>query len=265
VLYEGQSIATGKKLTVSNTQTFAGTDGQTMTLPAASTTLGGLGTTQTWTGANTFNNANVLAGAATMAIFNTTATSVTAFGAANTLTIGGTATATRTHSYSTGATVGGGTLNVNFATGGAVSSSTNINFGSNISATMIDMKGVLQINHLAGNSNIPLIAAGVGSGTTPTVSVGTGSTDLSGFINVTTGTTPTLSGIIVTVTFATAFAAAPKCIMITPANATTSALAVGSMAFVDQAGITTTTFALTAGTVALTGATAYKWYYTVIQ
>lgn len=48
------TIANGKTLTASNTLTLAGTDATTMTFPAASTTVAGLGTTQTFTGINTF-------------------------------------------------------------------------------------------------------------------------------------------------------------------------------------------------------------------
>lgn len=44
--------ASGKTLTFNNSITFAGTDATTMTFPAASTTVGGLGTNQTWTKGN---------------------------------------------------------------------------------------------------------------------------------------------------------------------------------------------------------------------
>lgn len=133
VSYAGTNAATGKKLTVNNTLIFAGTDGQTMTFPAATTTVGGLGTTQTWTGANTFNNASVLAGAATMAIFNTTATNVSAFGAATTMAVGGTPTTAVTHSYSANATATATTKTVNLGTAGASGSTTRINVGSAVS------------------------------------------------------------------------------------------------------------------------------------
>jgi len=54
--------ATSKTLTVNNSLTLSGTDATTMTFPSTSDTLGGLGTTQTWTGINTFNG-NILLGA----------------------------------------------------------------------------------------------------------------------------------------------------------------------------------------------------------
>lgn len=49
VSYIGDSVASGKKLTVSNTLTLAGTDGTTMTFPSSSDTVVTLGATQTLT------------------------------------------------------------------------------------------------------------------------------------------------------------------------------------------------------------------------
>lgn len=49
------TIANGKTLTVNNSIILTGTDGTTMTMPSTSSTLAGLGNTNTWTGAtNTF-------------------------------------------------------------------------------------------------------------------------------------------------------------------------------------------------------------------
>lgn len=123
--------------------------------------------------------------------------------------------------------------------------------------------GNVNMFHLIGTSTAPTIAAGTGAGTTPTVSI-TG-TDLAGYISVTTGTVPTLSATVVTITFNAAYGAAPRAVILTPANSNTALLTGVTQVFVDQAGITTTTFAITAGTTALTGSTAYKFYYTVIQ
>lgn len=58
------TISDGKTLTISNSLTLAGTDSTTMTFPAASTTVAGLGTTQTFKGANTFNVARTIASGA---------------------------------------------------------------------------------------------------------------------------------------------------------------------------------------------------------
>lgn len=58
------TIADGKTLTVSNTLTFAGTDATTMTFPASSATVAGLGITQTFTGIQTFSPAARSSGSA---------------------------------------------------------------------------------------------------------------------------------------------------------------------------------------------------------
>jgi len=58
------AIANGKTFTVNNTLTLAGTDSTTMTFPAASTTIAGLGTTQTFTGIDTFTPAARSSGSA---------------------------------------------------------------------------------------------------------------------------------------------------------------------------------------------------------
>jgi len=122
------------------------------------------------------------------------------------------------------------------------------------------------INHLAGTTSAPTIAAGAGAGTSPTVSVGSGSTDLSGYVNITTGTTCSAAAIVATITFNLAYASAPRCVIIQPANAATAALTPNAKhVYVNQAGITTTTFDITAGATALSDATAYQWFYQVIQ
>lgn len=125
----------------------------------------------------------------------------------------------------------------------------------------------VQLRHLRGTTTAPTIAAGVGAGTTPTVSV-TG-TDIAGLVNITTGTTPTgTNAIVATVTFNTAYTTAPY-IILTPANRNAQALAIGSIVLVPAAGqtngVTTTTFVIESGATALAASTAYIWSYQVIQ
>lgn len=120
----------------------------------------------------------------------------------------------------------------------------------------------VKVTHLGGLSASPGIAAGAGAGTSPTVSLGGNSTDIAGVVNVTTGTLPTgTNATVVTITFDAAYATAPT-IVLFPANAITAALSGVTMVYT---GSNTTTFTVTSGTTALTGATAYSWYYQVIQ
>lgn len=106
-----------------------------------------------------------------------------------------------------------------------------------------------QTAHLVGGGSAPTIAAGVGAGTSPTISVN--GTDLSFTINLTPGTLPA-TGVIATVTFNSAYASAPR-----PAgppaagNAATAALSGASAPYWTT---TSTTAVLNSGTVALTAA-----------
>ena len=119
---------------------------------------------------------------------------------------------------------------------------------------------VVTVSHLIGGTAAPAIAAGAGAGTGPTVAVSRAS-DLSGVIEVTTGTTPTAAGVVATLTFAAAYTAAPN-VQLTPANAVTAALYGTANPWPST---TTTTLVLTAGAAALTASTAYKWFYQLAQ
>lgn len=67
------TITNLKTVSFSNSITFAGTDSTTMTFPAASDTVAGLGTTQTFTGINTFSPAARGSGVASYLVINTPA------------------------------------------------------------------------------------------------------------------------------------------------------------------------------------------------
>lgn len=54
------TIGNSKTLTVNNSLTLSGTDATTMTFPGSNATLPGIGLTQTWTGAQTFANSNII-------------------------------------------------------------------------------------------------------------------------------------------------------------------------------------------------------------
>lgn len=130
--------------------------------------------------------------------------------------------------------------------------------GSPALVASLDGAGRFSSLHLIGNGTAPSIAAGAGAGTSPTVSL-TGH-DTAGKISVTTGTLPTLSADVFTVTFNTGYASAPY-VNFSPANAVTALLSGASMVYVTA---TTTTFKFTAGTTPLTAATTYLWNYSVV-
>jgi hypothetical protein len=111
--------------------------------------------------------------------------------------------------------------------------------------------------HVITGGSTPGIAAGAASCTSPTVSIA--GNDTAGVITVTTGTACASSGKLATVTFASAFGAAPR-VNITPA----SAGSVGLGAYIDNSTISTTAFDLdVTGTPA--DSTTYVWNYFTFQ
>jgi len=85
-------------------------------------------------------------GSASFDAFNTTSTVINAFGASETLTIGGTPTTAITHNYSTNVTANATTKTINFGTGGAVGSTTNINMGSANGGTLTINNPLTNVN-----------------------------------------------------------------------------------------------------------------------
>lgn len=107
---------------------------------------------------------------------------------------------------------------------------------------------------------IPTVAAGTGAGTSPTVSVSAGSNNDTGYILLTTGSTPSPSAAIATVSFGNPFPASPRCYS-WPATAATQALVGAAAAQVFPANTSTSSFQITQGSTGLTASTAYEWGY----
>jgi hypothetical protein len=197
----------------------------------------------------------------------------TSTGTDNTLMYTGETNATGSHRFAF--TIGGGTgvptqrawgIDYNWISGGNIFYFTGLATfigGAVYPTEQLEVSGNAKFNHLVGRTSAPTIAAGTGAGTSPTVSLSR-ATDLAGVINVTTGTLPTLSATVATITFNTAYGAAPK-VILTSANANSAALNGVNMVYIDDANTTTGVFVITAGTTALTASTAYKWYYQVMQ
>ena len=133
---------------------------------------------------------------------------------------------------------------------------------------VIDSIGAqVSVTHLGGLTHATTISTGTGSGTggTPTATVGSGSTDLSGYFSITTGTTCDPDANIITMTYNTAYSTVPKSVTITPANKAARNLAVGQQPFASRALQTASQLILTSNTTPLADATTYEFYYTVIQ
>lgn len=113
------------------------------------------------------------------------------------------------------------------------------------------------IGQIVTGGSTPTIAAGAGTGgTTPTIA----GANNGGTVSVTTGASPSASGVVATITYTNPFPN-NSAVVLYPANSATALLSGTSM--VSAAG-TATTFVITAGTVALTGLTAYSWNYEIV-
>jgi hypothetical protein len=147
-----------------------------------------------------------------------------------------------------------------FSNGAAVGSGVVDSYGLNVSAnTGATRNWAARFpGQLVFASATPTIAAGVGAGTTPTISIA--GTVEGGVITLTTGTLPTLSAVVATVTNANAFPTGSS-VVITPANANAALLSGTSMVFTVGS---TSSWTLNSGSVALTDATSYLWNYIVI-
>lgn len=290
-LYQGYNYVSGKIMTFNNSLTFTGTDGTTMTFPSTSATIARTDAAQTFTGVQSMTSpaitTSITTPSASFDAFNTTATTLNLGGAATTLTLGATTgtmnlrNVTLTAANATSFAMNGASPSITTTSTGTASvfntaATTGNLFGAGTTVSIGAATGTATINnvttamkHLDGTTAAPGIAAGTGAGTTPTVSMGTNSNDISGIINVTTGTTPTgTNAIVVTITFNTSYVTAPF-VTLTPANRNAQALTGATAVLVPAAGqtngVTTTTFVIESGATALTASTAYIWAYHVIQ
>ncbi len=130
-------------------------------------------------------------------------------------------------------------------------------------SSIVRSSGDIGARHLYGfSAAIPTAVAGTGAGTSPTITVAAGSTDCKMQITVVTGTTPSAGGIIMTVTYNSAFInTLNKGVIFSPAGPNTAALSGTTNPYVSSE--TLSTFVFTAGSAALTNGTSYTWNFQV--
>lgn len=133
------------------------------------------------------------------------------------------------------------------ATGDLVLSGANAN-GSVLAARVVSVGST--------PSNTP----GTGAGTGPTVTV-TGD-DMAGALSVLTGTGPSASATVVTITFNAPYTAAPAGVCLQSSNTAAAALTGNAQVFVSS--LTQNTWVLTVGSTNLAATTTYTWTYHVI-
>ena len=122
---------------------------------------------------------------------------------------------------------------------------------------------IVSAKHFSGlTSSAPTVVAGTGAGTGPTVALNSNSNDLSGYLSVTTGSSPAANATVATFTFGTAYATLAKCVL-WPANAAASALSGASNPYIPVG--SASSFTITSNMTALAAATLYTWGYTCTQ
>lgn len=119
-------------------------------------------TDETGTGALVFGTSpsfttSVTTGSATFGVFDTTATTVNAFGAATTLNLGYDGTSASTTNVAVGTTGSGATNTINIGTSGASGSTTNINLGSSAGGTVTVNKDLVVSGSLTVNGTVTTI------------------------------------------------------------------------------------------------------------
>jgi hypothetical protein len=112
---------------------------------------------------------------------------------------------------------------------------------------------------LINNSTGPSVASGLGAGTSPTLSL-TG-VDNSFSVNLTTGSTPSVSSTIFTITFQQTYSYTPR-VVFSPANSLSASLNSTSAVYVSS--ITSSGFILNSNSTALIPSTAYDWNFIVL-
>jgi hypothetical protein len=116
-------------------------------------------------------------------------------------------------------------------------------------------------SHLIGTGGTPSVVIGTGAGTGGSAAL-LRAHDSSGIITVNTGTAPQPNATIATVTFASAYGAAPN-VALTPFNANAANLGATAGKQVYPTTLATT-LVLNSNATALSVATTYQWYYVVV-
>jgi hypothetical protein len=141
-------VSTNKTITLPDATGTVALTANKLSVFAATTSseLAGVISDETGTGVLVFGTSpsfttSVATGSTTFGVFDTTATTINAFGAATTFNLGHDGTSTSTTNIVTGAVAASNTKTINIGTGGAGSSTTAINLGSATGTSTISING----------------------------------------------------------------------------------------------------------------------------
>lgn len=124
----------------------------------------------------------------------------------------------------------------------------------------ISLAGTITSPRWNPSGTAPTIAVGAGAGTGATASVLAGSTNAVGQLTVTSGTVPTPTSVIATITFNGTVSPAPRAVYLFPVNATAALDTLQVFSSIPS----TTTWTINAGATGLTASLAHIWFYLVL-
>jgi hypothetical protein len=138
---------------------------------------------------------------------------------------------------------------------------------SSVLEPQTNITGTASAQHFSGYASgtyasAPTAATGTGGGTGATIALDAQSSDVSGYVSVTPGSSPAASSVVVTLAFGNAYSTHAKC-MLTAANSAAALLSGATQVYVPVP--TTTAFQINSGTTALAASTLYTWGYTCTQ
>jgi hypothetical protein len=134
---------------------------------------------------------------------------------------------------------------------------------ASVLSPQISSIGPISAQHFSGlTASAPTAVAGTGAGTSPTLSLNANSNDLSGYLSVTTGSSPAASATVATLTFGTPYATLAKCLL-SPANAAAAGLSGAGNVYVPVG--SASSFSIASNSTALAASTLYTWGYTCTQ
>jgi len=134
-----------------------------------------------------------------------------------------------------------------------------LGINTNVPGSTLDVSGTVAANHIKGTGGTPSISVGSGAGGGATISVI--GTDSAGQILLNTGTLPSVSSVVLILTFSNAYGASPT-VIFSPANSVAALLSGTSMINVSRS---STDFSFNSGTLGLTASVQYVWNYIVIE
>lgn len=239
-----------------------------MTLKTGSGTSFGSGATAVGGGQNAIaiGPSSTASAASCLAIGSSSTASATTC-----IAIGPSASASAVNCVAIGASVSNSTTNtillgkagLDTTVGGALAVTGLATVGGTLAVTGLATVGgnLTTTGHMINNSGTPTMTAFPALGTTPTISVS--GNDQAGVISITPGTTPT-GGSLCRLTFAVAYPAAPKSVVLSAANQASASLSGAATVFVIATGGVTSSYFQLQNSATLVAGTLYMWAYQVM-